>query len=79
MLTVTDHLSEEDRAKYLEIEARRWAVEINPRAFDAEETDQRLRDWLSFCAYVARRYAIDEYENWKVSATDGSIYYGVED
>jgi hypothetical protein len=79
MLTITDRLTDEDLARCQKVEARYAAVHVNPRAFTSEETERALLDWYEFNQYIFRTYQVDEDEEWKVSPTDGTIYYGTED
>lgn len=78
MLTITDRLTDEDLAAYQRVDARQRAVEINPRAFTAEETETAILAWYEFCSSITRRYEVDESESWSISPTDGTIYYGTD-
>jgi hypothetical protein len=75
MITITDRLSEEDLQCYRRIEARFMALKLNPRAYSAEESEEICYEWYVINGDLFARYEVDPEEDWRISPTDGTIYY----
>lgn len=55
---------------------RQHAVEINPRAYTAEETDARVMEWATVTMEVLHRYDIDVTREYQIDWIAGVVTYG---
>lgn len=76
MITVLARLNPEDLERYRRIEAQRQAVRENPRAYSADSTEKIMYEWFVVCGELFESYEVEAEEDWKISPTDGTIYYG---
>lgn len=76
MITVHARLDSEDLERYRRIEAQRQAARDNPRAYSADATEKIIYEWFVICGELFDRYEVEAEEDWKISPTDGTIYYG---
>lgn len=75
MITVVATMSAEDLEHYRRIQARRKALELNPRAYDAETSERIVYDSMCLDGEMVEKYGVDNEEQWTISASDGTLYY----
>lgn len=78
MIEIIGKLSGEDLQRFRAVEVRRRALERNPDAYSAAETEQIVLSEIRMDAEIADRHAIDPRRHWMVSAVDGTVAYGKE-
>ncbi len=75
MIEVIGKLSQEDLNRLRATRCKRIAVENNPRAYSARETEQIYIDDARLIGEFCERYSIDGTRPFVVSQYSGDLYY----
>lgn len=75
MIEVIGKLSQEDLNRLRAVRLKRMAVETNPRAYSARETEQVYFDDARLIGEICERYGIDGTRTFVVSQYTGDLYY----
>lgn len=68
-------LGSEDLSRWQVIHGRRMAVEANPTAYSANETEAAIVAAFRFRGEIVGRFEIDDTREWVISPYTGTIYY----
>lgn len=75
MITVVATMGAEDLERYRRVTSRRKALELNPRAYDAETSERIVYESACIDGEMVEKYGADTEEQWRISMSDGTIYY----
>jgi hypothetical protein len=73
--TFVAKLSSEDLARFRILNIRERAVVINPRAYDAQQTEDILQDAATVTEGLLTKYGVDDTLQWRISDISGTIWY----
>jgi hypothetical protein len=75
VLTLIAKLSDEDLRRWRMVSARRNALESNPRAYSATESEQIWMAYYTLAGEFIERHGVEDHRDWKISAAAGEIFY----
>lgn len=77
-LEVAGRLEGEDLVRYRAVDVKRQALERNPGAYSAMETEQIVMAEVRMQAEISERFGLDPSRAWMCSPIDGVVFYGKE-
>jgi len=75
MQTLIARLSDEDLRRWRMVGARKAALEANPEAYSATESEQIYMSYFTLSGEFVERYGVQDYRDWRISSAAGEIFY----
>ncbi len=75
MVEVIGKLSQEDLNRLRVVRAKKFAVEKNPGAYSARETEQAVLDDMRIIGEICQTYSIDGTRAFVIQQFTGDLYY----